>query len=200
MILRRTTTTSITVALAACLLAACGDEREATPVALTAHVLLAKEMPRFSRVGRVTRQDVRAFARAHNKTPAELSKTGLTAGVTAQFLWKDHIQAMSIAEEFASDKSAAAEAVRLFRSNSQPEPGATASLVPVTGIPGAKAVTQSLRHSGRSITTLELVFSNGRVTHEIFALGLKKYVSIPDILAAARSLYARINGRPLTEH
>lgn len=194
------TISALTTAAAVMALAACGagdDPPEALP--LTAHVVPADGLEGFARNGAVVRQDAAAFAEEHEQTPAQVEQTGLVAGATAQFTGgsSGSAQATSVAVELGSDAAAAKEAERLYRSNSEPDPGVTARALDVPGIPGARAVELSGKEDGQPFTGVEVVFADGSVVHEVFAFGPATEISAPPVLAAARALYDRIKGHPL---
>jgi hypothetical protein len=197
---------ALTTATATVALAACGSGEDSAPkpkpLPLTAHVVPASGLAGFKGTGSVIRQDAAAFAKAHNKTTAEVEKLGVVAGATAQFKGASSGSgnAMSIAEELGSEAAASKEADRLYRSNSKTDPGVSARAIDVPGIPGAKAVELTGKHAGQRFTGVEVVFAHGKVTHELFALGLASDLSVSAVLAAARSLYDRVKGHPLAQN
>ena len=193
-------TSALVTGAAVMALAACGgddDPPEALP--LTAHVVAADGLAGFERSGEVVRQDAAAFAEEHEQTPEQVEESGLVAGATAQFTGgsSGQAQATSIAVELGSDAAATQEAERLYRSNSEPDPGVTARALEVSGIPGAKAVQLSGKEEGQPFKGVEVVFADGRVMHEVFAFGPAADISAPAVLAAARALYERVEGHPL---
>ena len=197
------TIAALTTAATVMSLAACGSDEDPKPAPrpLTAHVVPADGLKGFTRTGAVVRQDAAGFAKAHDKTTAEVVKTGLVAGVTAQFKGASGgpANAMSIAAEFGSVAAAAKEADRVFRSNSKTDPGVSARAIDVPGVPGAKAVELSGKEDGKRFTGVEVVFADGSVMHELFAVGLTKDISVPAVLSAARTLHDRLEGHPLPE-
>lgn len=200
---------NVVVALAFVLaLTACGSnssdssaQTSSAPKALplSSHVLGADTLKGFTAKGTPARQDLAAFAKAHDKTVAELEGIGLVAGSTQMFQ-PDKSQpgnALSIAEEFASAKAATAEADRLFAVNSKPDPGAKATALDVPGIPGVQAVEITGSREGHPFTGVEIVFTDGTVAHELFAIGVDPLVSTSTLVAAASKLFKDIEGHPL---
>jgi hypothetical protein len=171
---------------------------EPAALGLEAHVLDRGDLPGFAAQGRPVVQDLEAFAREHDKTVAELRGTGMVAGSSVMF---DPAAgegfAMSVAARFADEGQARTEAARLFAANAEPEDGTTAAPLAVPGVPGAEAVTLTARHAGTSFTGVEIVFSEGVVTHELFAFGEESRFDPQDAVSAAIALYERVAGHPL---
>lgn len=170
------------------------------PLGLEAHVLSGGQLSGFVAQGEPVRQDLRAFAREHHKTVAELRRTGMVAGAGVMFdrAGKGEGFAMSVAAEFTGEDEAAAEAARLFAANAQPDQGMEVAPLEVPGIPGVRAATLSGSDAGVSFTGVEIVFSDGVVTHELFAFGEQSQFDPQDAVSSASALYERVAGHPLS--
>jgi hypothetical protein len=171
------------------------------PLGLEEHVVSGDGLPGFVAQAEPVRQDLRAFAREHDKTVAELRRTGMVAGTSVMFdpAGAGEGFAMSVAAQFEAEGQATAEAQRLFAANSEPDEGTDVAPLAVPGVPGAQAVTLSGRQGGTSFTGVEIVFADGVVTHELFAFGEEPAFDPQALVASATALYERVTGRPLTE-
>ena len=167
---------------------------------LEAHVVDGDALPGFAAHGRPVVQDLKTFAREHDKTVAELRRTGMVAGSSLMFdpAAGDGF-AMSIAARFADEDQARTEAARLFAANAKPEDGTRVAPLTVPGVPDARAVTLSARQGGTSFTGVEIVFADGVVTHELFAFGEESRFDPQDAVSAAAALYERVAGHPLAD-
>jgi hypothetical protein len=169
------------------------------PLGLDAHVVAGHDLPGFVAQDEPVVQDLKTFARQHDKTVAELRRTGMVAGAGVMF---DPAGAgegfgMSVAARFGTEDQATTEAERLFAANAEPEDGMESSPIEVPGVPGAHAVTLSGRQGGTSFTGVEIVFADGVVTHELFAFGEDSDFDPQAMVAAATELYERVAGHPL---
>lgn len=167
------------------------------PLPLTSHVVT--ELTGFTSNGTPTHQTVKAFAKAHHKTVAQLHAIGVVGGVTVKFQPAAKLpgNALSVAEEFGSADAATIEADRLFAANAEPDPGAKAAPLAVPGIPGVQAVQITGKFQGHRFTSVEIVFVQETVVHELFAIGAGPLVSVPDLVAAATAMFIAIDGHPL---
>lgn len=168
-----------------------------TALPLTSHVVT--ELAGFKSGAAPVVQDLPTFAKAHHKTVAELTKIGLTSGTTVPFKPDADIpgNAFSIAEQFSSPEEAATEAARLYAANAEPDEGATGAPLDIPGIPGVKATRVTGDVEGNPFTSVEIVFVDGNVVHELFAIGGGPVVSPPEMVAAATVLYTEIHGHPV---
>ncbi len=182
---------------------AAGGPDQTTSTATAAAVPLAQhvvtDLAGFTAKASPVVQDVEAFARAHEKDAAELTRAGMVGGVTVQFQPDGKIpgNALSLAQEFGTAEQAEVEAARLFAANAEPDKGSTASPLPVPGIPGARATSVTGSFKGQSFTSVEIVFVDETVVHELFAIAGDPVVSVPELVRAATGLYAVIHGHPL---
>ena len=167
------------------------------PLPLTRHVVT--ELAGFKADGRPQHQSLRAFAKAHHKTVSELAEIGLVGGVTVMFRPNAEApgKAMSIAEQLRSPEAAQTEADRLFAANSEPDPGGTATTLEIAGIPGVQAVQSTGKFQGHPFTSVYVVFIQGTVVHELFAIGVDPLVSVPGLTDAATTLFQETHGHPL---
>jgi hypothetical protein len=172
---------------------------EPAPLPLVEHVMSSDGVPGFTSATEAERQDLAAFAAEHDKTVAELRKSGMVAGSALFFEPTGRVEGfgLSVAAEFATEAQAIAEADRLFDANSEPEAGSTVAPLEVPGIPGAQAVTLTGTDGGLTFHGVEIVFADGVVTHELFVMGTAPAVVAADLVAAATALYERVAGRPL---
>lgn len=176
------------------------ESSTSTPAAvpLTGHVVTS--IPGFKAQAAPTLQDVAAFAAAHDKKATDLTAAGLVAGVTVQFSPEGDApgNALSIAEQYATPAQASAEAKRLFAANSEPDPGATATPIAVEGVPGAMAVAITGEFQGHPFSSVEIVYVDGAVVHELFAIGAKPNVDPQAFTAMVTAIYAATSGHPVS--
>ena len=176
-------------------------EPSSPPVGLAGHVVPADGLPGFTSDSEARRLSLASFAEEHDKTVAELRRSGMVAAASMVFEPSTKRQGfgLSVAAEFATEKQAEAEADRLFAANSEPEEGSTVAPLQVPAIPGAQAVTFTGSDGGLSFIGVEIVFTDGLVMHEIFAMGEAPVLDVADVMAAATALYERVAGRPLDD-
>jgi hypothetical protein len=169
------------------------------PLPLTDHVVPPGDLPGFTTDAVAEHQDLAAFAAEHDKTVAELRKTGMVAGTSLFFEPTAEVEGfgLSVAAEFETEAQAIAEGNRLFAANSEPEPGSTVSPLDVAAIPGAQAVTLAGKDGGKTFNGVEIVFADGLVVHELFAIGEDPAIAVEDLVAVATALYERVAGHPL---
>ena len=190
----KATLTAIGVAVAVAL-GACSADADATLKSLPLSDHVVTKSDNFKLTEKPTVQSVDEFAAAHEHNASELQERGLVRGTTAEFAPKDEDffgHALSVAEEFETAEQAQAEADRLFASNSEPPPGATVRPLEIGGIPGVQAVAITGDFEGTSAAGVEIVFVDGNVLHEIFAMGAESLINVDDFVAAAEALYASI--------
>ena len=94
-------------------------------------------MPGFTTEAVAEYQDLATFAAEHDKTVAELRKTGMVAGSSLVFEPTADVEGfgLSVAAEFETDAQAVTEGNRLFAANSEPEKGSTVTALDIPGIP-----------------------------------------------------------------
>ncbi len=174
------------------------EETQPAPLPITDHVLGADELPGFAADGAAETQDLAAFAEAHEKPVAELRDSGLRSGSTL-FFEGDAFEgfALSVAAEYVDSGAAEAEAERLFTSNTEDDPAIEARPVEVPGIPDARAASLHGSEDGMELTGVEVVFVDGEVMHEVFAVGEASGFDVDAVLAAVADLRERVAGRPL---
>ena len=173
----------------------------APPLTHAEHVVPADGLPGFTSDNEARRLSLSTFAEEHEKPVAELRRAGMVAGASMTFEPATKVQGfgLSVAAEFATAEQAEAEADRLFAANSEPEQGSTVDPLQVPGIPGAQAVKLAGSDGGLSFRGVEIVFTDGVVMHEIFAMGEQPAIVVADVVAAATALYERVAGRPLAD-
>ena len=177
--------------------AAISEVPEPEPLPLTAHAV--SRLVGWTPDGPPQQGSLKSFARSHREKVSELTEKGVIAGVTVMFQpeGKAKANAMSTVEVFASDEEAQAEAARLFTVNSEPEPNSNASPLKVPGIPNAQAVQITGAFRGQPFTKVEIVYVQGAVLHELFAIGVDPVVVVPAFTDAALEAYERTAGHPL---
>jgi hypothetical protein len=168
-----------------------------TGLPLTAHVVT--DLVGFSPSQEPVVQDVATFAQDHDKTAADLIASGLISGTTVHFEPDSKVpgNAISIAEQFATAEQAAVEGERLFAANAEPDKGATGVPLEVPGIPEVSATTITGTFRGQPFTSVEIVFVEAEVVHELFAIGAGRLVSSQDLVEAATELYVRVHDHPV---
>lgn len=174
------------------------EETQAAPLPITDHVLGGDELPGFAADGAPEVQSLAAFAEAHEKPVAELRESGLRSGSTVFFEGEDFDGfALSVAAEYVDSGAADAEAERLFASNTEDDPSIEARPLEVPGVPDARAASLHGNDDGMELTGVEVVFVEGEVMHEVFAVGQASGFDLDAVLAAVAELHERVAGRPL---
>ncbi len=168
-----------------------------TPLALTSHVIA--NLPGFKASAEPQLQDLVAFAKAHDHKAADLEAAGLVAGVTVMFTPNGEVpgNALSIAEQFSTPAQATTEAQRLFAANAEPDPGATATPITVDQIPGAQAVAVTGKFKGHPFSSVEIVYVEGSVVHELFAIGGDPLVDPTAYVEMISELHQSTSGHPI---
>lgn len=170
-------------------------EATTNPLPITAHVVTS--LPGLEPQGEPEAQDAAAFAEAHEKTVAELRRAGFVSGSSLFFGGKGEDFGLSIAAAYEDAADAAAEADRLYASNTEGDPGIEITPVDVPGIPGAQAAAMAGDQGGTSFSGLEIVFVDGAVLHEVFAVGETARFDTDAMISAVTALYDEVQGRPL---
>jgi len=174
------------------------EETSAAALPITDHVLGVDGLPGFAADGTPEAQTVREFATAHEKTVAELRRSGLRSGSTLTFEGDEFEGfALSIAAAYVDAAAAETEAERLFTSNTVGDPAIEARPLSVPGVPGVRAASLHGSEDGTRLTGVEIVFVDGDVTHEVFAVGEAKGFDLDAVIAAVTELHARVAGHPL---
>lgn len=204
---------SLTTVTVACLaLAACSSQADDDATApgsattapapatlpITEHVLAPDALPGLTAEAPPTEQGPRAFAHAHDKEVAELRASGFVSGATVFFNGPRHAFAISVAGQYDSPSDARTEADRLFTSNAKATPGMRVDALQVPDVPGARAAVLQGAHGGRQYTGVELVFVDGSVLHEVFALAEASDFTVDDVVDAATDLHERVAGHPVS--
>jgi len=205
----------ITAALALTLaLAACGDDDAAEdratdttavptepvtePAALPISEHVLNELPGFAADGRAEVQSLRDFAEAHEKPVAELRASGLRSGSTLFFEGADFEGfALSVAGEYVDADAAETEAERLFTSNTEGDPSIKTRPLTVPGVPDVRAASLHGSDGGTRLMGVEIVFVDGPVMHEVFAVGEATSFDLDAVVAAVSGLHARVAGHPV---
>ncbi|RHW24132.1 hypothetical protein D0Z08_25760 [Nocardioides immobilis] len=170
----------------------------AEPLAITDHVLDGDSLPGFEPEGRPRAEDLHAFAEAHEKTPAELRESGFLSGSSLFFTGKGDDFAISVAVAYADRAAADAEANRLFASNTEGgDPSTEVIPLEVPGVPGVLAASLVGSQGEKEYTGVEVVFVDGAVLHEVFAVGESRRFDLDAVVASVRDLYDEVAGRPL---
>lgn len=174
-------------------------QQRTEPLPLTAHVVASDALSGFETDDEPALLTVAEFAEQHEKDVAELEKDGMRAAATLELAPSGGApgHAMSIAVQYRSTAGARKEAARLFASNSEAEEGLTVTQVDLPGIPGGRAAQLDGEMDGQSYRGIEIVFTDGKVMHELFAFTLASNISVPDVVAAATDLYERVQGHPV---
>lgn len=180
------------------------DQREATetpdpePLPMTDHVVAADGLPGFAGQGSPQPQDLKAFAQAHEKGVNELRRSGFRSGATMLFDGDGQQGfALSVAVEYADPAAAEAEAERLFASNTEGDPSIRTRPLELPGVAGARAASLHGSDGGMRLTGVEIVFVDGAVMHEVFAVGEATAFDLDGVVAAVTSLHERVAGHPV---
>jgi hypothetical protein len=152
-------------------------------------VLQPGDLPGWTVPAHVSPQTPAAFAKDHDKTTKEILKTGFVSGATA-FL-KGPGNGLSIAARYRTPEQARHEALRLYRSNLNTDPGIKGTSIPVKGIPGAHAIQMTGKHEGKAVLGYEIVFAHNTDMMELFVIGLATDIDQAAVLKAARTLWQR---------
>lgn len=172
------------------------DEPE--PLPITEHVLGAGGLPGFAGQGTPEPQDVRAFAKEHEKSVEELRESGFRSGSTLLFEGEGQEGfGLSVAVEYADPAAAEAEADRLFTSNTEGDPNVRARPLEVPDVPGVRAASMHGSDRGMRLTGVEIVFIDGNVMHEVFAVGEAQSFDTDAVVAAVTALHERVTGHPI---
>jgi len=162
----------------------------ATP--LTDHVAGPADLPGATFTAQPHAVGLRAFAREHEKRVRELRRLGYRAAAESAFgVGRQPTMGFSLAIRMTDARAARREARRLFRANSEPEPGTRASALAVPGVEGARGVLLSGRQDGLSLRAVEIVWTSGTVLHELFLFGRRAAVRPPAMVSAAQAVDGR---------
>lgn len=175
-----------------------GTTAAPTPLPITDHVLPANALPGFAPQGRPVEEGLEAFAEAHEKDVAELRRSGFEVGTSLFFSGKGQDFAASVAVAYTDEAAADAEADRLFTSNTEGDPAITVTPLEVPGIPGVKAAFLDGADGGTQYAGVEIVFVDGSVLHELFAVGEADRFDVDAVITAVTALYERVAGHPTT--
>ncbi len=171
------------------------DTEEAS-LPITAHVL--SELPGFAADGTAEAQSLADFAEAHEKPVAELRESGLRSGSTLFFEGADFEGfALSVAGVYVDQAAAETEADRLFASNTEGDPAIKARPLDVPGVPDVRAASLHGEDGGMQLTGVEIVFVDGPVMHEVFAVGEADGFDVEAVVAAVVSLHQQVAGHPV---
>jgi hypothetical protein len=200
-----TTALGLAVALAGCSADAADDPEQdvATapapePLPITDHVLDADGLPGFAGQGDAEAQDLRAFAEGHEKSVAELRRSGFRSGATLFFEGDGQEGfALSVAAEYADAGAARDEADRLFTSNTEGDPAIRTRPLDVPGVSDVRAATLHGSQGGTRLTGVEIVFVDGEVMHEVFAVGEAGSFDLDGVVAAVTALHDQVAGHPV---
>lgn len=186
--------------------AGCSDSGEeavaptasSTPAAvpLADRVLRGGEMTGFTAPPAET-LDLAAIAQENDVTVAELRRRGVSRAAVTRLSGPPEAFGISAVAELANPAQARAEAARLIAANGSPEPGLAARPIAVPGIPGARGARKSGRREGREYVAFDVVWSDGRLAHELFVLARAGDVRQADVLAAATGIHDRTAAAPL---
>ena len=136
---------------------------------------------------------LRDFAREHEHSVAALRRRGYRRAAESAFgVGRQPTMGFSIAVRMSSAAAARREARRLFRANSEAEPGTTAERVAIPGVRGARGVVLRGRDGGVSLTGVEVVWTTGAVLHELFVFGRRAAVRPADVVRAVQRIDARV--------
>jgi hypothetical protein len=178
--------------------AGCGkSEQPPAPIAVNQRTITSAELGGLTAAAPAKAQTVAQFAKDHNKTVEELKASGMTAGTAQQFKLKGPGTTFSIVSSYHSADQAMAEAARLFKSNSEQEKGVTVKPLDISGVPGAHAVTLSGKQDGETFSGYEIVYSDGNLVYELFAIGTPDEVNADTGAKAVQSQFGRVQGHPL---
>lgn len=196
---RRVSLFPVVALMVAGALSGCGGSETATvqPLALDQRPVSAEELGGAKVDGPVKTSDLEEFAKDHGKKVSELEATGMVAGASQNFKLNGPGTSFSIVAQHETDEQAAAEAKRLYETNSKPEKGGpTITPLEVAGIPGARGSLLSGEQDGMKFSGYEITFSDGPFVYELFAIGSVDEVSAEVGTQAAISQYERVKGRP----
>jgi hypothetical protein len=166
---------------------------EPVTIPISEHVL--DELPGFATDGRAEVQSLRDFAEAHEKPVAELRASGLRSGSTLFFEGADFEGfALSVAGEYVNPEAAETEAERLFTSNTEGDPSIRTRPLTVPGVPDVRAASLHGNDGGTRLMGVEIVFVDGHVMHEVFAVGEASSFDLDAVVAAVTDLHDRVAG------
>lgn len=168
------------------------------PLPISEHVLGVDELPGFAAEAPPEVQSLHAFAEAHEKPVAELRESGLRSGSTLFFEGAAFEGfALSVAAEYVDATAAETEAARIFASNTEGDPAIKARPLTVPGVPDVRAASLHGTDGGTRLTGVEIVFVDGEVMHEVFAVGEASAFDLDAVVAAVTGLYDRVAGHAL---
>jgi hypothetical protein len=174
------------------------DEPDAVPLPITDHVLGADGLPGFTGNGKPETQDLQAFAEEHDKSVGELRRSGFRSGASLFFEGDGQEGfALSVAAEYADRASADAEADRLFASNTEGDPAIRTRPLDVPGVADVRAASLHGSDHGMRLTGVEIVFVDGGVMHELFAVGEAASFDTDAVVSAAAALHDEVAGHPV---
>ncbi|MFY9264625.1 MAG: hypothetical protein WAO61_04270 [Solirubrobacterales bacterium] len=186
------------IAIVAMFTAGCGSADEPpAPISIDQRPITSAELGGIAVADQPEPQTVAQFAKAHNKTVAELKATGMTSGTAQQFKLNGPGTTFSVVAAYETPEQAKTEAARLFKSNSTQDEGVKVKPLEISGVPGAQAIALSGEQDGQDFTGYEIVYSDGNLVYELFAIGSTEEVSSSAGMKAVQSQYDRVQGHPL---
>ncbi len=167
----------------------------AAPLEITDHVLPADALPGLTADGRAKEEDLADFAEAHDKTVAELRRSGFETASSLFFSGRERDFGISVAVQYADEAAADAEADRLFRSNTEGDDSIEVRDLELD-IPEVRAASLHGAEGGTDYTGVEIVFVEGDVLHEVFVIGESARFDLDGVVASVTDLYDEVAGRP----
>jgi hypothetical protein len=128
--------------------------------------------------------------------PSSTTSTSTSAGRWRTAAGPARAFGISALERLESPSRAVAQARRLVTANGSSEPGLSARAIAVPGIPGAVGARKPGAWAGRDLVAHDVVWVDGPLVHELFALGLADRLRQADVLAAATAIHDRTAGAP----
>lgn len=165
----------------------------ASTVPLVARLARAGDLAGF-RVPAGRRLDLSAIADENDVTVAELRRRGMVESAKSELSGPAGAFGISAVELLEGPAQARAEARRLFAANGSSEPGFAATPLAVPGIPGAMGARKAGVRGGHEFAAYDVVWVEGPLVYELFALGLSDRLAPADVLAAATAIHDRTAG------